>query len=269
MRHALHGTEIKQFRCQRGPPPNKPGPKRYTSRMSQTLRRWSIVLLAIGMLLFIGSRLRGELGIELDVGSVRTFAEGLGPLGPLLFVAVVAMRSFLALPSQVVLMAAGLCFGTAIGTLVGGTGLLLSGLGIFLAIRFAGAQQVTDRLGGRFDGLMEALGHRAGAVVLALGSGYPISPLSPIHAVASLTPMSIGLFSLAAFVGGLLRAAIFAFFGNAITESSRSELLLASGALLLILAIPFSFRTGRSWLRRLFGLDQERVATSPTAHEEG
>ncbi len=237
--------------------------------MSPTLRRWSIVLLAIGMLLFIGSRLRGELGIELDVGSVRTFAEGLGPLGPLLFVAVVAMRSFLALPSQVVLMAAGLCFGTAIGTLVGGTGLLLSGLGIFLAIRFAGAQQVTDRLGGRFDGLMEALGHRAGAVVLALGSGYPISPLSPIHAAASLTPMSIGLFSLAAFVGGLLRAAIFAFFGNAITESSRSELLLASGALLLILAIPFSFRTGRSWLRRLFGLDQKRVPTSKTVHEEG
>ena len=237
--------------------------------MSQTLRRWSIVLLAIGMLLFIGSRLRGELGIELDVGSVRTFAEGLGPLGPLLFVAVVAMRSFLALPSQVVLMAAGLCFGTAIGTLVGGTGLLLSGLGIFLAIRFAGAQQVTDRLGGRFDGLMEALGHRAGAVVLALGSGYPISPLSPIHAVASLTPMSVGLFMSAAFVGGLIRAAIFAFFGNAITESSRSELLVASGALALMLTIPFGFRAGRTWLRRLFGLDQKRVPTSKTVHEEG
>jgi len=207
--------------------------------------------------------------MELDVGSVRIFAEGLGPLGPLLFVGVIAMRSFLALPSQVVLLAAGLCFGTAIGTLVGGTGLMLSGLGIFLAVRFTGAQQMTTRLAGRFDGLMEALGHRTGAVVLALGSGYPISPLSPIHAVASLTPMSVGLFILAAFIGGLIRAAIFAFFGNAITESSRSELLLASGALLAVLAIPFTLRAGRSWLRRLFGLDQKRTATSPIAHEEG
>jgi uncharacterized membrane protein YdjX (TVP38/TMEM64 family) len=220
-------------------------------------------------LLFIGTRLRGEFGIELDVGSVRSFAEGLGPLGPLLFVGVVALRSFLALPSQVVLMAAGLCFGTAVGTLIGGTGLMLSGLGIFLAVRFTGAQELTDRLRGRFDGLMEALGHRAGAVVLALGSGYPISPLSPIHAVAGLTQMSVGLFVLAAFAGGLLRAAIFAFFGNAISESSGAELLMASGALLLVLAIPFSFRSGRSWLRRLFGLGPKSLPTSMTAHEEG
>ena len=207
-------------------------------------------------------------GIELDVGSVRTFAEGLGPLGPLLFVGIVAMRSFLALPSQVVLLAAGLCFGTAIGTLVGGTGLMLSGLGIFLAVRFSGAQKLIDRLDGRYDGLMEALSHRSGAALLALGSGYPISPLSPIHAVAGLTSMSVGLFVVAAFVGGLIRAAIFAFFGNAITTSSRSELLLASGCLLFVLAIPFTFRAGRAWLRSMFGVAWKNVATSSTPHEE-
>ena len=80
--------------------------------------------------------------------------------------------------------------------------------------------------------------------------------------------MSVALFIPAAFVGGLIRAAVFAFFGNAITESSRSQLLLASGLVLLILAIPFGFRAGRAWLRRIFGLDENRAANASTAPEE-
>jgi uncharacterized membrane protein YdjX (TVP38/TMEM64 family) len=223
--------------------------------MSSTLRRWLVLGLILVAVLAMGAQIRESLGIDLDVESVRAFAARLGVFGPLLFIGIVALRGFLALPSQVVLIAAGLCFGTLIGTFVGATGLMLSGLGFFMGVRYAGREAVEKRLGGRLGRILDAFGHRAGAVILALGSGYPISPLTPIHAAAGLTPMSIGVFAVAAFCGGLLRASVFSYFGNAFTQTSRSGFIYATLALLVILALPLCFKKGRTWFKTLFHVD--------------
>lgn len=230
--------------------------------MFLTYRRWVILGLVAILVLAMGAQLRSSLGIDLDVESVRAFAEGLGPAGPILFIGVVALRSFLALPSQVVLIAAGLCFGTLVGAVVGGAGLMLSGLGIFLGVRYAAGESVKKRADSRLGRILDASGHRAGAVALALGSGYPISPLSPLHAAAGLTSMSIGLFILAAFTGGILRASVFSYFGNAITQSDRTAFLLSGIAILAILAIPLCFETGRKWLAAIFGLKDRKTAAT-------
>jgi uncharacterized membrane protein YdjX (TVP38/TMEM64 family) len=222
--------------------------------MSRTLRRWLILGFIALVVVGLGSQLRQSLGIDLDVESVRAFAESLGPMGPLLFVGVVALRALLALPSQVVLIAAGLCFGTFVGTLVGGVGLMLSGLAIFLGVRFAGRNAVEQRANSRLGRILDASGHRAGAIALALGSGYPISPLSPLHATAGLTPMSLGLFVVSALTGGLLRASIFAYFGNAIIDSNQTALVLSGVALLVILGAPLCFESGRFWIAALFNI---------------
>jgi uncharacterized membrane protein YdjX (TVP38/TMEM64 family) len=229
-----------------------------SSIMSPTLRRWLIIGLIAFAVIAMGAQLRTSLGIDLNVESVRAFAEGLGALGPILFIGVVALRSVLALPSQVVLIAAGLCFGTVVGTLVGGTGLMLSGLGIFLGVRYAGRDYMSKHVGSRFGRILDASGDRAGAIALTLGSGYPISPLSPIHAAAGLTPMSIAVFVLSAFSGGLLRASIFSYFGNAITASDRNALFYSAIGLVLILATPLCFESGRAWLKSLFRIDRKK-----------
>lgn len=234
--------------------------------LSPTFRRWLILGLVVLAVIGMGAQLRSSLGINLDVESVRAFAEGLGAFGPILFIGVVALRSVLALPSQVVLIAAGLCFGTLMGTIVGGTGLMLSGLGIFLGVRYAGRQEVSKRMGPRFGRILDASGDRAGAIALALGSGYPISPLSPMHAAAGLTPMSVAAFVLAALSGGLLRASIFSYFGNAITDWDRSAFVYSSIGLVLILTIPLCFESGRNWLVAVFRIG--RGKNSPTTEAE-
>jgi uncharacterized membrane protein YdjX (TVP38/TMEM64 family) len=218
--------------------------------MTSTLRRSLVALAIVALALAVGSWLRGELGLELDVASLREFAQGLGPAAPILFVGLVAFRAALALPSQVVLIAAGLCFGTGIGTLVGGTGLLISGLGLFCLARYAGRDVVEERLGQRFARLLDLAGRRAGALALALGSSYPIAPLSPIQAAAGLTPMSVPLFLVAAFAGALVRAAAFAFFGNALMESSLSAILYAMLAFVAFLLAPLTLPRGRTWARQ-------------------
>jgi uncharacterized membrane protein YdjX (TVP38/TMEM64 family) len=217
--------------------------------MSPTQKRLVITFAIFAIVVAIGSFLRSELGIELDVESVRAFAESLGTAGPILFVFVVAGRALLALPSQIVLIAAGLCFGTVVGTIVGGAGLMLSGLAMFLIARYAGRQSIEERIGERGRHLLDFARHRSGAVTFAIACGYPIMPLSPIQAGAGLTPMPIPNFILAAFVGCSIRSSIFAYFGNAIALSSWIDVIYSAAFFAVAIAVPLAFPRGRAWLR--------------------
>ena len=223
--------------------------------MSSTLRRGLVITGIVVLALGLASWLRSSLGLSLDPRSIREVADGLGAAGPFLFVGIVAGRSLLALPSQVVLIAAGLCFGVWVGTLVGGAGLLTSGLFTFGAARYAGREAVERRLGDRFGRYLDVAGRRAGAVAIMAGTGYPFGPITPFHAAPGLTAMSLPLFVLAAFVGGVLRAATYAYFGNAITEADMRGLLAGTVGVALLAAAPLAFPKGRAWLRSVFGLD--------------
>ena len=66
--------------------------------MPTTLKRLLVTAIALTIVIATGGWLRERLGIALTVESVRSFAEGLGPAGPVLFVFLVAGRSILALP---------------------------------------------------------------------------------------------------------------------------------------------------------------------------
>lgn len=220
--------------------------------MSTTIRRLLILLAVLILLFVVGGWARERLGIALDVDSVRSFANDLGPLGPLLFVFVVAGRSLLWLPSQVVLIAAGLCFGTLVGSAVGGAGLMISGLFLFLVARYAGRDVVERQLGPRVQGLLDFTSRRTGAVAFALACGYPVSPLSPLQAAAGWTPMPVFNFVASAFVGGMMRAGIFAYFGDGLANASWSSLVAPLLVFALALALPLAFPRGRAWLRDIF-----------------
>ena len=200
----------------------------------------------------VGGWARQRLGIELDIESVRAFANGLGPMGPLLFVFVVAGRTLLWLPSQVVLIVAGLCFGTLLGALVGGAGLMISGLVLFGIARFAGREAIDRRIGHRGRHLLDLANRRTGAVTFGLACGYPVSPLSPLQAAAGLTPMPVGNFVVSAFIGGAIRASLFAYFGDALAEASFASLALPTAAFVAVAGTPLLFGSGRAWLRELF-----------------
>lgn len=231
--------------------------------MSTPQRRLLISAIILTAIIGGGAWTRSRLGIEFDVESVRAFAEGLGTLGPVLFVGVVAGRSLLALPSQIVLIAAGLCFGTAVGTLVGGTGLMLSGLLLFMIARYAGRQWVEERLSPRGHRLLGYMTQRSGAVTLALACGYPITPLSPIQMAAGLTPMPVANFIVAAFLGGAMRASVFAYFGNTLADFSLTSLAYATGLFVVAIGMPLLLPSGRAWLVEVFAAQPVDDVVSP------
>ncbi len=238
--------------------------------MPKNLRRLLIAGLILAVVGGLGSVIRSRLGIEFDVESVRAFADGLGPTAPFLFVFVVAGRSLLWLPSQVVLIAAGLCFGTVTGALVGGAGLMISGVFLFAGARYAGRDAIASRIGARGEHLLGLASRRTGAVAFGLACGYPISPLAPLQAAAGLTPMPFPNFMLSAFLGGGIRAAVFAYFGNALLTPDLGALVSSTAVFLLAIAIPFAFPSGRAWLRELFApLPATQPATQPSGGQRG
>ena len=100
----------------------------------------------MAVLLGVAFFARTQLGITWDLDGLRAFVDGLGAWGPLAFVGVVTFRTVLFVPSQLALIAGGICFGTTGGTIYGAIGLLASGLMVFVLTRWLGADAARNRV---------------------------------------------------------------------------------------------------------------------------
>lgn len=217
-----------------------------------TRERWA-ALAIVALLLGVAFFARTRLGISWDLDGLRGFVEGLGAWAPLAFVGVVTFRTVLFVPSQLALIVGGICFGTAGGTLYGAMGLLASGLLVFVLTRWLGADAVRSRVPAAAQRALAAAGSRGGAVLVAVGTGYPVGNITGYHAAAALTPMRLDVFALAVAAGSLLRAWTYAYFGNAILERSTAELVaIALGVALAALLLPLLHPRVRLWARARF-----------------
>lgn len=215
--------------------------------------RQSLIILGVtGSLFGFAWLARDALGIEWSAESVRETVNGFGWWGPVFFVLLTGFRSFLLVPSQIMLVAAGLCFGAGMGTVYGALGLIVSGGLAFGLARWVGREAVLSNVPENMRWAFSAAGSGAGATVVLVGTAYPVGPITAFHAGAGLTAMAIPIFLLALAAGSVVRAAIYAYFGSAILEGDWR--ILAAGAVLLIAATaPLLHPRGRTWLRTRFG----------------
>jgi len=230
-----------------------------------TPRRWAG--LAVGALVLgIALYARGRIGITWDLDGLRDFVDGLGAWAPIAFVFVVVFRVALVVPSQLALIAGGICFGTWGGTIYGAIGLLLSALLVFTLTRWLGADAVRTRVPAAAQRALAAAGSRGGAVLVGIGTGYPVGNITGYHAAAALTPMRADVFALAVAFGSVARAWTYAFFGNAILERSTTELLvIGTGVGVAAMVLPLLHPRVRRWARERWA--EIRSGTPPTGAE--
>ncbi len=192
-----------------------------------------------------GSLLRGQLDIEIDVGSMqavqtslqdlRVWIEALGWPAPAIFIGLVTFRVFLLLPSMVVLSVGGLAFGAVAGTLLGSIGIALSAAMKFAIARGAGREAMQRAFGERFAHF-EARIERAGVWLVALITAHPAAPMSSVHWAAGLSSMSFYAFSVAVLLSGPLRAGMYSVLGSSLVELDfRVTVALAVGFFLVAL----------------------------------
>lgn len=166
-------------------------------------------------------------GVEWTQDAFQLYVSGLGPVAPAILVGAMAMRPFLGLPSGLILVTAGLLFGTVVGTLYGALGGTLGGLIALGVARSLGRDAVQRRIGGNFA-RVDAYLKRRGAPWLAAYTAIPISVLSPVYFTAGVTGIGAAPFAAAIALGFLPRAGLYSFLGNAMREPSPANLAAAS-----------------------------------------
>ena len=230
------------------PPSGKKDADRVNSRAKKLAAALFVAVAVAG-----GLVLRRQLGIEgdLDPTAFRAKVEAMGPLAPAIFVAAVALRFVLFIPSAVLLTVGGAIFGLALGTLYGALGITLMGLVQYLAVHVAGAESLRAHVPARFEAALRAARSWRGAATLAVVSAYPVGPQTPVQLAAALAGMSLVTFLASVAGGGMLRAGLFSWFGSSLLEGDN--VLAVAVVMLLIVAAPFVHPRTRatvlSWVR--------------------
>ena len=196
-----------------------------------------IALVAAGF--YAGAVLRADLGIEWSPQAVQAFVLGLGLKAPLIFVGLVTFRQFFFLTSGVLLTAGGLLFGAALGTLLGGIGIVLSALLLFLLARGMGGEWVRSRLRGRFRSF-DRRARTAGPVLVGLMTGPPMGVMTPFHLAAGISGISWLVFLVVVLVAGPIRAATFAYLGANLLDVGSLGFWLASALLVALALLPLA-----------------------------
>jgi uncharacterized membrane protein YdjX (TVP38/TMEM64 family) len=212
-------------------------------------------LLVLAALLGLVLYTRFWLGADWSLAAVRETITSFGPWGPLVFILLVAFRSALLIPSQIVLSLGGLCFGVLGGTLYGAAGITLSGVIAFGVTRWLGTEELRRRVPPGARRVLDTLGSRGGAGLVALATGYPVGPISMYHIGAALTAMGVLPFLCALAMGSTARAAVYAWFGDALVSGSVAH-MAGAGAVLAATFLPLLHPGVRRWVRGQFRAEE-------------
>jgi len=181
-------------------------------------RRSPWVLLAVIAALFVAGRaVRSQLGVEVGTESLRDWVQSLGLLAPVIYVGLVTFRQFLLIPSLLLLAAGGLVFGAALGTLLGGVGIVFSALIGFTLARTLGREWLRVRMGGRL-GALERQSQRVGPLLVGLATAHPLGPMTAFHWGAGLASVAWLPFLAVVLVAGPARAFLLSSLGASLAE---------------------------------------------------
>jgi len=203
-------------------------------------RGLALAVVALGAAGFYWLHVRS--GLEWQPEALRDYVAAMGLYGPLAFVAIMALRPFLALPSWLVLIACGMLFGPWLGAVYGTIGGLIGGALIFGIARAFGRDAVQSRIGGAlrvFDDLLA----RRGVPWLALYTAVPISPLTPVYASAGVSRMRLAPFCGAIAVGLLPRSGVFTFAGRAVGNPSLANVSIAAVIVVAAVVVTWKLRS--------------------------
>jgi uncharacterized membrane protein YdjX (TVP38/TMEM64 family) len=186
-----------------------------------------------------GAYLRGDLPADVSAEAIRDWVLALGWKGPAIYLGLVAFRTFLFLPSWAVLAAGGLCFGIALGTALGGAGILISALYQFVIARAIGRAWVRPYLGERALRAERRL-QRVGALLVGFTTAHPIGPLTPFHLAAGLSAMPALGFVVAVFLASPLRSLSWSMFGASLLDTGSPRFWITTAALVAVTLLPLA-----------------------------
>jgi uncharacterized membrane protein YdjX (TVP38/TMEM64 family) len=156
----------------------------------------------------------------------RDWADGIGPLAPLAFVAVSASLTPLMFPGPLLAGASGLLFGAALGFPVTLTSAVLGACLAFLISRYIAGDAVEHLAGPRLQALEEMVSRR-GFVSVLYARIAPGVPYTLVNYAAGLTRIPLAAFAAATALGAAPRAFAYTALGGSLGDLRSPEALIA------------------------------------------
>jgi uncharacterized membrane protein YdjX (TVP38/TMEM64 family) len=205
-----------------------------------------MIVVAVLALALLSFEMRQALALEWSVESLRGLVARAGVWGPLLYIGILGFRFAVLVPSSILLVASGICFGPLAGTAYATTGLVLSALLKFAFASVAGRDVLLKNVPERLRAQLSMGERRSSAFGLSLICAYPFGPKHIFQIAAILSGMSLWKYTFAVTSGAIFRAGLFATLGEAV--ASGEGVLMVSLVLLAAGAAPLSIPRVRGWL---------------------
>ena len=209
--------------------------------------RWAALGALILVLVALSAFIRGRLDLDWNVASLRGFVQSLGIWGPAAYIGILTFRFVFLIPTELLLVAAGILFGPVNGTIFAGLGMFFSGLVKYVAVMAIGRDallhQLPDRLGDWVRSMAET---RMSAWALMGVCAYPFFPKHVFQFAALLSGMRVMVYALSVLVGSTVRASLFATLGEAIFTGAG--LIAVTLILIVIIAAPMTIPSWRRWV---------------------
>jgi len=163
---------------------------------------------------------------SISADRVRSWVDGYGAAGPLVFVVVSASLTVVLFPGPVLAAASGLLFGTALGTPVSICAATLGATLAFCLARWWAHDAVVALAGPRLEALRGWIGRR-GFLTVLYARIAPGVPYTLVNYAAGLTPVALRSFVAATAIGVAPRAFAYTALGGSLDDLSSPEALIA------------------------------------------
>jgi uncharacterized membrane protein YdjX (TVP38/TMEM64 family) len=167
---------------------------------------------------------------SISADRVRSWVDGYGAAGPLLFVVVSASLTVVLFPGPVLAAASGLLFGTALGTPVSICAATLGATLAFCVARWWAHDAVLALAGPRLTALRGWIGRR-GFLTVLYARIAPGVPYTLVNYAAGLTPVALRSFAAATAIGVAPRAFAYTALGGSLGDLGSPEAVVAIGVL--------------------------------------
>ena len=197
--------------------------------------RWRVVaFVAVVVGLVVLARI---LGAESYLVAVRDWIDGLGKLGPVAFVGIYIVAVVAAVPGSALTIAAGVLFGSVVGTILVSVGSTVGASLSFLIARYLARGATANWLSGseRFRRL-DRMTERHGAVIVALTRLVPLFPFNLLNYGFGLTRVRFGTYVFWSWLCMLPATVIYVVGGDALIRGIAEGRVpwLPIGTLLLV-----------------------------------
>ncbi len=236
-------------------PPPRRGRRWRTARRGPGPRTRLAMLTLSVLSLFVVLWLSGSLSPE----HVRDWVDGFGAVAPLVFIVVAALLTCAMFPGPILAGAAGLLFGTALGTPVAICSATLGASLACLIGRFVAGDAVEELGGPRVRSLATWV-NRRGFVSVLYARIAPAMPYNVINYAAGLTTIPVLTFAAATAIGTAPRTFAYVALGGSFGDFGSPEALIALGIIIGMGVI------GLVLVRR--DLLRERAARAPEGGED-